>query len=383
MRGLKHILTILMWLAIAAVLGLYLKVRIYTPPDDRPFAGDTWYNPYSNLSGDLLRANFHAHTRSWFGLTFGNNTEEELTSAYRERGYDIIGISNYQSISTYLESSDLYIPMYEHGVNLFKVHNIPIGARHVVLPGFPLHISLDQTQQMLERTAAAASLTALAHPSMSRLSADDMPRLTGYHLMEVGNTQGMSTDHWDAALSAGRLIWILSDDDSHDLVAEPTFVKWNVIYSPDRTSDAAIEALRMGRHYGVESYAGKCEDYELRSVRIGDGSVRIEMGEMVNRIDLIGQGGVQKATQARTSSLEYQIQPSDTYLRAEIHMDECVYYLNPLVRTSNGNVPLAADEIPQVNWFMTWLVRVLIMVALGFVAQKLYKLTSKVFFKKA
>ncbi len=361
----------------ALILLLYLRVEIYVWPEARPFSGARWYNPYDGvLTNSPLRANFHAHTKSWLGVTFGENSEAEMVGAYSDRDYDIIGISNYHSISTYFDTSSLYIPVYEHGLNLLKVHNLPLGAREVLFPAFPLHLSLHQTQQMLNRTARISELNALCHPTMSWISPRKMDRLTGYSLLEVGNTLGMSLEHWDTALSAGRLVWILSNDDTHDLVREPTFIKWNMIYAEERSAEAAITAMQRGAHYGVESYRGDCENTVLRKCEIRTDSLFIEMNDRVNRIDLYGQGGIMLKSAVRQPSIAYALAPTDTYVRAEIHMDECVYYLNPVVRTESAMPPVASSISAEVDQLSTWGIRLLLVVALLWVGHRIYRTVS-------
>ena len=369
---------ILLHLVSIAVLAIYLQVKIYNWPEPAPFEGEVWYNPYDGALGNRpLKANFHGHTKSWFGLTFGENTEEELTSAYAERGYDIIGISNYQNISTYLDTSPLYIPLYEHGVNVPKVHNLPIGATKVLLPLYPVHFTLHQAQQMLVRTAAISSLNALCHPTMSRISPQDVSRLTGYSLLEVGNTLGMSVEHWDSALSSGRLIWILANDDTHGLTKEPTFIKWNIIFADSPDAASAMEAMRSGVHYGVESYFGDCENYTFRRFDISGDTLHIRISDQVNRIDLYGQGGILVKQVSRTDRTAYLLSPGDTYVRAEIHMDDCVYYSNPIVRTTDGTPPLAAEIAPTMAPIATWLTRILISLLIILIGYRTYRIAKK------
>lgn len=337
-------------------LVFYLKTTIYTFPDPTPFSGDHWYNPYADLSGTLFRANFHAHSHCWGGLTHGEDTEEELVSAYRERGYDIPGISNYHYISTVLADDPLYIPLYEHGLNVQKIHALVLGAQRVSTTSFPYHFSVHETQQMLGAASAAGELTALAHPVMGRLSMEDMRRLTNYNLMEVGNTLGMSSTHWDAALSAGRPAWILCNDDVHSLEKEEAFIKWNMIYASEPTATAALEALRAGRHYGVESYDTQCDENTLLSVRVENDTLKILLENPVNQLNLHGQGGIKKVSAVNTRTVHYRLTPGDSYIRAEIHQDHCVWYLNPVVRTPEPGV-MPQMPVAEMDGVRTWLVR--------------------------
>jgi len=78
----------------------YLWHPVYIFPETEKFSGEFFYNPYENIdSSKWLTANFHAHTRSWGGLTNGSSSDKDLIKAYKSLGYDITGISNYHRIS--------------------------------------------------------------------------------------------------------------------------------------------------------------------------------------------------------------------------------------------------------------------------------------------
>ena len=69
------------------------------------------------------------------GLTSGAQTDGVVAEAYRARGYDAAAISNYQSI-THVGSDTL--PVYEHGFNIGKHHQLAIGAHGVTWFDLPL-----------------------------------------------------------------------------------------------------------------------------------------------------------------------------------------------------------------------------------------------------
>ena len=378
MKTTLQLLAFLTGLLISVFLVFYLKVNIYEFSEPKRFHGNEWYNPYESLSSIKVKANFHAHTKKWGGMTFGENSEEELKTAYQARNYDVIGISNYHSISDFMRESPLYIPLYEHGINIFKVHNLVVGAKAVGLPGFPLHFSLHQTQQMLQRTSRLGELNVLAHPTMSKLPVAALSKLSGYNLLEVGNTLGMSTAHWDAALSAGKPIWILSNDDTHDLLKEPTFIKWNIIFPEEKNAASVINALKRGQHYGVESYETDCEDYDLLECRIYDDTLIVAMSHSVNRIDLIGQNGVQQATFTGTDRIKYALKVEDTYIRVEVHMDHCVYYLNPILRVPYSDNTFDLSLYPHSNAYITWVLRFTVLICLILSVWMTFRLAIKI-----
>ena len=61
-------------------------------PEDRPFTGNLWYNPYENLKDSWLKANFHAHSKSWLGMTHGNRSPDfvRADAVWHDFGEDLV-----------------------------------------------------------------------------------------------------------------------------------------------------------------------------------------------------------------------------------------------------------------------------------------------------
>jgi hypothetical protein len=126
---LKHALIIVLALAAAVLLLPYVRAPLYDFPPPRPFSGPDFVNPYAGLRGTWQRANLHAHGRAWGGLTSGAQSSAYVVRRYRAAGYSVPGVSNYHSIAAH-HGVDT-IPIYEHGYNLGKHHQLAIGAREV------------------------------------------------------------------------------------------------------------------------------------------------------------------------------------------------------------------------------------------------------------
>lgn len=73
-----------------------------------------------------------------------------------------------------------------------------------------------------------------------------MKNLVNYEFTEVLNHYRTSDEYWDKALSAGRLTWILANDDTHDLRDDFTYRIWNIIYSDQRNRDTIVQNLKKG-----------------------------------------------------------------------------------------------------------------------------------------
>ena len=79
---------------------------------------------------------------------------------------------------------------------------------------------------------------------------------------------------WDAALSAGRLVWGLANDDNHD-INDPRrmAIAWTMVNAQTSRAAEIVSALAEGRHYAVrlpdvdDPNAG---DTELASIDFAD-----------------------------------------------------------------------------------------------------------------
>src|SRR5262245_4241343 len=248
---LKRTAAVVASLAVIVLLP-YLRGPVYRFPNASPFVGSTLLNPYAELGADWQRANLHAHGRAWSGLTNGRlQSDEEIVRAYRSFGYSVAGVSDYHHIAAHEGVATL--PIYEHGYNIGKRHQLAIGARRVVWFDFPLGQTLSHQQFVIDRVASSADLVALTHPSSrDAYTPANLAKLTGYQLIEVVNGPFRFEETWDAALSAGRLVWGIGNDDTHDL-DDPrrTAMAWTMINASTNTLPDIVEALRSGRAYAV------------------------------------------------------------------------------------------------------------------------------------
>ncbi len=174
----------------------YLRGPLYHFPADSAFTGAHFVNPYAHLQDTWQRANLHAHGRAWNGLTNGRQSNDDIVRTYRSLGYAVAGVSNYQSIAAF--DGVPTIPLYEHGYNINKRHQLAIGAHRVAWFDFPLWQSLHNQQFVIDRVAETADLVAIAHPySRDAYTPEDLKQLTGYQLIEVVNGPFSFEESWD------------------------------------------------------------------------------------------------------------------------------------------------------------------------------------------
>ncbi len=205
---------------ILTLIGFYLMAPVYEFSGPSKFSGDKIYNPYQSIdSSRWRRYNFQVQSKAWGGITSGRtNSNELIDSIYRQLSFDYVATSDYQKINRHGSKKPNYIPTYEHGYNIFKTHQVCIDAKKVVWTDLLFFQTLSMKQWVIDMLKQNSTLVALAHPTLRNgYEIDEMAYLSNYDLMEVITNMRLSFDHWDAALSAGNPVWILGDDDAHDV----------------------------------------------------------------------------------------------------------------------------------------------------------------------
>ena len=391
----RVLLTIIKWTGVAllTLIGLFLAVQVwfyFTAPiyefrQPEPFAGNVWYNPYDGMDSTHWRkANFHFHTREWGGLTAGGgNTNEEFWRVYKSLGYDAPMISNYQRISEYNKDSAFYLAVYEHGFGVRKRHQILIGSQKVLWRDYSLFQNLSHRQHIIDLLREQNGIVALAHPGWENgYPAGRIGMLSNYDMLESLDGNYRSIPHWDSALSAGRPVWLLADDDAHDLT-DPGEIGICVTFinAPENNSTALLDALKAGRSYGVDVFREKTETWEekilyhttkmprVNAVFIHNDTLFVRLSDTAMKISFIGQGGTVKKEEAHLRCAWYPLSPEDTYIRTQAQFYNpkgepgTKLYLNPVIRY-NGGQPVNV-RTASVNTERTWIFRVMSFGSLG------------------
>jgi hypothetical protein len=330
-------------LAIVAVILVlpYLCSPIYRFPEPRVFAGTQFLNPYEHLQGNWKRANLHAHGTAWGGLTNGQQSSAEVARSYRALGYDVAGVSNYHTIATHTGGDTL--PIYEHGYNISKRHQLAIGARRVAWFDFPLWQGLSHEQWIIDQVGATADLVALAHPGLrDGYTEENLRSLTGYQLLEVVNGPFDAELPWDWALSSGHIVWGVANDDSHD-TTDPrrTAMAWNMIDAPSTSTADVVSALRAGRAYAVgrTDEEAPTMDAVVTNVTFTAGTLTVTHDGPPSTVEFVGQNGAIRRSVKNASSASYTFQPQDTYVRTVIRAPKTTLYLNPVLRYEGAGPP--------------------------------------------
>ena len=350
---------------------IYALAPIYEFPEYKPFSGDKIFNPYENIdSTQWKKGNFQVQSRVWWGLTNGrNNTNEAVQAIYKQLGYDIIVTSDYMKINKFGKDKNTYIPTYEHGYGIQKHHQVCIGSEKVCWLDYPFYQNLSHKQNILNHLREKNRIVAIAHPRIrNAYSLEDMQYLTNYDLIEALNQLCFSLDHWDAALSSGHVVYLLADDDAHD-VFNPNEVGrvCTFINTASLKKQDVIDALKSGKAFGADifmpngaDFVRKAEDHKkipcLNYITVKNDTLFVGLSETAKSICFIGQNGVVKKTSTDTTGAFYRIMPINTYIRTEITFPNTTkFYLNPVFRYS-GDYP-AQQAMPVINHVKTWIQR--------------------------
>jgi len=339
---------------VAAPTGLFLLVTswfyftcpVYTFDEPKPFSGSTFYNPYQTMAGDAWKkCVFHLHTKSWVGLTNGENSYEEMITAYSQLNYDIIAVSDYMKINPQL------IPVYEHGYNVKKTHQLALGAQKIIWRDYFFPQNLHQKQHVIDMLKKHSRLVAINHPSMnSSYRPEDFKYLSGYDLFEVQNGTHLSEAAWDTALSSGHPVWLIANDDAHSarperLQREVTFV--NVVMA-EKEFPSEMCRLAQGVAFGVHFPRQKPATMDEKiqeakvvsfpaSIQMQDDTLQIVWRQTMQKIDFIGDNGKLLKTVTGSHAAFYPVRPQDSYVRVKLTSPEgLVYYLNPIIRCADN-----------------------------------------------
>lgn len=370
MKILFIILKILLLILLIVIILPYILCPFYKYPEIKPFSGKQYYNPYDKIDSTAWKkANFHTHSKQWEGLTAGSkNSEDTVAKKYKEIKYDIVGISDYQRINTFLKSDPGYIPVYEHGYGISKTHQLVIGGSKVSWKEFIFFQTFNNKQDMLLSLKKDDEVISVNHPHLrNAYPPEDLKYLKGYDLIEASSHSYFNAaDLWDTALSAGNPVFVIADDDNHDIYDPFDYgYVYTMVNCKEINIDNVKAALRSGNTFGVElepvddtSPGKKIEQSAImpviRSCSIDNDTLKMKFSRLCDTIKLYGQNGVIRKTVLNTDSVSYNFKESDTYIRTEINqITKSNIYLNPVFRYSGT----LERVMPEIDLPKTWINR--------------------------
>lgn len=351
------ILFILKWvlvLAFTITIIQHFITPVYTFKEGKKFEGELLYNPYHHSKASWLKMNLHAHSKAWGGITAGmQQNNEEIFEEYTRLGYDIIGISNYHDPQQiYFKGKKDSLTVYEYGINLFKAHRLVVGYNKAKFREVALFHTIHDRQYILSNVYPESNVLIIAHPQFGKgHEMEDFTKLSNYHLIEVLNHYRYSEGEWDLALSSGKPVFIIGNDDMHYLDKPGEVAVRYTMVDGKENLEQTFDELKIGNAYGVSSPDRFC-NLILSSCLHEDLTMKVQFSDTADKIVFIGDGGIVKDSVLNTAQATYSFKSDDSYIRVIASKETCKLYLNPVFRTRDGILPKNEQEI-AINWLFT------------------------------
>lgn len=355
---------------LAALILQYIVNEKYIFPERHSFKGEYLFNPYRSIDSTKWKiANFHVHSGEYFRKTqSAEYSNLLLTSLYKNLGYSIINISDYQRINIFENKHEWFIPVYEHGYQFYKNHQLVINPKKVNWLDFFFRQTLDNKQFVINNLKKdSTTLITIVHPYFrNAYSFNDFKYLGNYDCLELANNRRLFTSCYDTILSEGHPVFLMADDDTHGLAKiNEACSSFNLI-NTDIVKDSILKALKTGRSIGVklnvksyktteEKKAAFHDLPKMTCITVKNDTLKIGLNKPVRSIKFIGQQGRERKKITNCGSGTYTFRKTDTYVRTEIEcFDGTVYFLNPVFRYDGVKL---TDYLPLYNSKKTWLWR--------------------------
>lgn len=323
----------------------------YQLNDPIPFEGPVLYNPYDSVrASHWVKCNFHAHSRAWEGVTNGHGTARDIHQAYDALDYGVHCVSNYHHIDTTHSTAANYLSAYEHGYNVLKTHQLVLGSEEVRWLDYLFPQTTHNKQHVLSHLASPDDVVILNHPALRNgYTAEDLAQLAHYDCMEVLNPSVTSTAQWDAALSAGKRVFIVGDDDIHDVISRKRLgTRCTFVNAGKNSAGEVIHALKTGQSFGVIVGENQRHDAipQLKSLTVRNDTIVAVMTQNATEVTLTGQNGKILAIARKTDRILHHIVPEERYARATFrYANGTEILLNPVFFTArNGYRPVPVYE---------------------------------------
>lgn len=202
-------------------------------------------NPFE-VAGKWYKSALHVHTTNSDGVL----SPAEAVKFYARLGFELICItdhSGYEPLSQ--PAADITVlPGVEVGKDRF--HIVALGVDRPGRYESPEHI-----EELFARARKGEIALIMAHPYWCHLDLADTMSLDTIAAVEVFNAtcenrngRGFSDVHWDQMLNAGRGIWAIAVDDTHDPTIEGAY-GWTMLKLGEPTREALVEAVLNGHCY--------------------------------------------------------------------------------------------------------------------------------------
>jgi hypothetical protein len=225
-----------------------------------------------------------------------------------------------------------------------------IGAKQVLKKDYIFTQTLHNKQEILQSLSKdSTNIVVLNHPSLSSgYKVDDLKYLHYYNHIELLSPYANSKAHWDTALSAGKPIYVLGNDDSHNIFNNNELGRFvNLVYTENSDQASVICALKQGQHAiawlpqksGETLVQKKTKIKKIKNAFGGLTITKTNLAALFNisadSIFVYGQSGKLLYSFSNTKKAVFDLPTQFTYLRVEAKFsDGTILLLNPVYKSN-------------------------------------------------
>ena len=282
------------------------------------------------------KGNIHTHTTE----SDGDAAPEVVVRWYRRHGYDFLVLSDHNHLTILDYGSGkrrfkrpLMIPGEELSVNLdggtVPIHINGIGISRLVEPIDAGDLA-STIQANVDAIVQAGGIASINHPNFKwAFDHEAIKQVTGASLLEVFNGHPLVNVYggpgvfsneqiWDGVLSAGRAIFGVATDDSHNYLDFSPFMSnpgrgWVMVRAAELSGEAIVEALASGEFYASTGVT-------LTELEVSGESIRLEIEQerdFVYATRFTGRDGAPLSESAGLKAT-YRMRGDEGYVRATV-----------------------------------------------------------------
>jgi hypothetical protein len=291
-----------------------------------------------NTLGPLrwFKGNTHTHSLN----SDGDSSPEDVARWYREHGYHFVVFTDHEFITpvdglnAVIGAEGKFMAMSGQEVT-GRFGNTPVHANGLGLVKAVMPRTGDSPLDVLQKDVAAireaGALPQINHPNFGwALTGADLSKIEGVALLEIWNGHPMVNNlggggvpsaeaMWDEALTAGRRLFAVADDDAHhfkrldDPAAAAPNRGWVMVRSRVLTQAAIMDAMRRGDFYASNGVTLSDVQATATHLRVAIATTSYSK----YRVQFIGAGG-RLLAEVTEPTAEYTFKGDEPYVRARV-----------------------------------------------------------------
>ncbi len=282
------------------------------------------------------KGNIHTHTTE----SDGDEDPHKVVSWYRRHGYDFLVLSDHNHLTLLNYGGGrrrfrkpLMVPGEEVSVRLNRgdtpIHINGVGISRVVEP-IDAGGVVETLQANVDAIVEAGGIASINHPNYQwAFDHREISRVEGASLLEVFNGHPVANVYgaadkpsyeaiWDGVLTAGRVIFGVATDDSHNYHDFAPWLSnpgrgWVMVQADELTQDAIVDGLASGEFYASTGVTLTRLDCSAESIELEIEQER----DFIYTTRFTGKDGELLAESTGTTA-EYSAVGDETYIRATV-----------------------------------------------------------------